>query len=153
PNELLHLFTAPVLATALVLLGRPALRSRNLGMLLDVAGISLANALLVWIFLLRPATLQEGLTTTARVVTFANFFGTILVFIAAIRMTVIWYRVGAMRWLGIGAFAFITGGATYAAQLLQGKVVAGGAPDVLFLTFIGCCGAAVLSPSMAAPRA
>jgi hypothetical protein len=47
PNEVLHLVSAAVLATALLLLGRPPLRSRNLAMLLDVAGISLTNAL-VW---------------------------------------------------------------------------------------------------------
>jgi hypothetical protein len=152
PNEILHLVAAPALATALILLGRPPLRSRNLGMLLDVAGISPANALLVWIFLLRPATLQEGLTTTARLVTFSNFFATTIVFIAGFRMMLTWHRVGAMRWLGIGAFAFITGGTTYAGQLLQGRVVAGGAADVLFLIFVGCSGAAGLSPSMAAPR-
>jgi diguanylate cyclase (GGDEF)-like protein/PAS domain S-box-containing protein len=149
PNEILHLCTTPVLTTALILLGRPARRSRNLGMLLDVAGISLTNALVVWIFLLRPAVVQEGLTTTARVVTFANFAGTMIVFTAGIRVILEWYRIGALRWIGVAVFFFVAGGAAYAGKLQNGGIVTAGGPwDVAFLLFVVCCGAAALTPSM-----
>jgi diguanylate cyclase (GGDEF)-like protein/PAS domain S-box-containing protein len=149
PNELAHLATTALLTAALILLGRPALRSRDVGMLLDIAVISLTNALVVWLALLRPAIANQHLSTYARVITFANIVGAMLVVAAAFRVILSWYRVSSLRWLGVGALAFISGGAIYAGQLQHGKVVAGGASDVLFLVFAACAGAAALSPSMA----
>src|SRR5262249_49149819 len=98
-----------------------------------------------------PATIDEGLTTTARVVTFANFAGTMIVFTAGIRVVLEWYRVGALRWVGAGVGCFVLGGATYAAPVKQ-SVTAGGPSHGLFLIFLLCWGAAALTPSMAAAR-
>jgi diguanylate cyclase (GGDEF)-like protein len=151
-NEILHLSTTPILTAALIVLGRPAIRSRNLGMVLDVAGLSLTNALVVWIGLLRPATIQDGLTTTARVITFANFIGTMIVFTAGVRVALSWHRVGALRWLVVGVLAFVTGGAMYASQIHDHVVTPAGPSDGLFLVFVLCCGAAALTPSMAEVR-
>ena len=151
-NEILHLSTTPILTTALIVLGRPAMRARNLGMVLDVAGLSLTNALIVWIGLLRPATIQDGLSTTARVITFANFIGTMIVFTAGVRVALSWHRVGALRWLVVGVLAFVTGGATYAGQIRDHVVTPAGPSDGLFLIFVLCCGMAALTPSMAEVR-
>jgi diguanylate cyclase (GGDEF)-like protein len=149
PNEILYTVTTPALTTALIVLGRPPMRSRNLGMLLDVAGVSLTNVLIVYVLLFQPAILQQGLSTTGRVVTFANFLGSFVVFTAAIRMIFDWYRNGALRWLGAGVLMFVLGGTIYAGQLQTGRVTAGGPSDVAFLLFGACSGAAALTPSMA----
>jgi diguanylate cyclase (GGDEF)-like protein len=149
PNELLYTFALPVLTTALIVLGRPPMRSRNLGMLLDVAGISLTNVLIVFVLMLHPAIAQQGLSTWARTITFVNFLGTCVVFTAAVRMILDWYGNAALRWLGTGIFSFFLAGIIYAGQLQSGVVRAGGASDLAFLLFGACCGAAALTPSMA----
>jgi diguanylate cyclase (GGDEF)-like protein len=149
PNEIIYLVATCILMVALVVLGRPPMRSRNLGMLLDVAGISLTNSLVVWVALLRPATAAEGLTPYARTMTFVNFIVTMVVFVAAIRMILDWFRVGALRWVGVGVLLFFLAGGIYAAQLQHGRVDSGGASDLFFLLFAACCGAAALTPSMA----
>jgi diguanylate cyclase (GGDEF)-like protein len=149
PNEILYTVTTPVLTTALIVLGRPPMRSRNLAMLLDVAGVSLTNVLIVYVLLFQPAILEQGLSTAARVVTFANFLGSFVVFTAAIRMIFDWYRNGALRWLGAGVLMFVLGSTIYAGQLQTGRVTAGGPSDVAFLLFGACSGAAALTPSMA----
>jgi diguanylate cyclase (GGDEF)-like protein/PAS domain S-box-containing protein len=151
-NEITHLATTPVLAAALIVLGRPAIRSRNLGMILDVAGLSLTNALIVWIALLRPATIQDGISTTARVITFANFIGTMIVFTAGVRVALSWHRVGALRWLVVGVLAFVTAAAVYAGQLTDHVVYPAGPSSGAFMVFMLCCGAAALTPSMAEVR-
>jgi diguanylate cyclase (GGDEF)-like protein len=149
PNEILYLITTPLLAVALVLLGRPAVRTRDVGMILDVAVIGLTNGLIVWTTLLRPAIEQEGLSTTSRVITFANILLTVGVLGAGFRVILSWYRVAALRWIGVGVLGFIGGAGMYAGALQRGLVEATGPSEYGFQIFVACCGAAALSPSMA----
>jgi diguanylate cyclase (GGDEF)-like protein len=146
--DVLYLLTYPPLALGLVLLGRPALPSRDWAMLLDVIILTLAGSLAVWLVLIRPAMTRYDLTTLGWVAVLASWVGFVAVLAAGGRVAMDWYRVNALRWLSIGVLGFLLADLPYRLALVRSPVSTGELAEAGYHAFAACCGLAALSPSM-----
>jgi two-component system cell cycle response regulator len=147
--NILYLSQYVLVAAALVLLGRRRSPQRNAAALVDTAILTVAAAVLWWVFLIQPAVAAPGFSALDRVGATIYPVMDLCVLTVAIRLLL---GGGAgqrsyqllLAFLGLTLFA----DTTYGLLSLQGVYEIGGWSDAVYLTSYVALGVAALHPSM-----
>ncbi|GLW29207.1 hypothetical protein Areg01_21470 [Actinoplanes regularis] len=147
--NLLYVSQYVFVAAALVLLGRRRSPQRNVAALVDTAILTVAAAVLWWVFLIHPAVTGPGFSALDRVGATIYPIMDLCLLTVAIRLLL---GGGArqrsyqllLTFLGLTLFA----DTAYALMSLHGVYEAGGWSDAVYLTSYVALGVAALHPSM-----
>ncbi len=148
PPDIFYLLTYSPLTIGLLVLGRPMTPRRDATTLIDVASVTLAGSLIVWIVLVRPTIEGAQFSMTARVLAVSTWVAYIAVLGAGIRVVLAWRRNRAARLLGAAVAAFLISDFFYGQDVVQQEWTTGSTIDLGYLLVHVLCGAAALTPSM-----
>jgi diguanylate cyclase (GGDEF)-like protein len=144
-----YLLVCVPLAIGLFALGRPTSVHREWPTTLDTIALSLAGALVVWVFLVRPAVTTMHMQQMGRIAAIATWVGFTAVFATCVRLLLLWRANPSAIVLSVAVAAYLVGNYTYALRVMHGHHEIDVVVHAEYLTFIGLAGAAALLPSMA----
>ncbi|MDX3451829.1 bifunctional diguanylate cyclase/phosphodiesterase [Streptomyces sp. ME02-8801-2C] len=151
PADACHLAVYPLLAGGLFGLVRFRWVDRDLPSLLDSLIITAGLALPVWVYLVQPLTVLEGLTWEQRAIRIAYPLGDVLVLATLVRLLVPGRVSGherSLRLLALGTVTLLGLDIAYGLLRLDGSWEAGTVLDSGWLVFCTAWGLAGLHPSM-----
>jgi len=147
--DALYLVEFPLFIGTLALFIRARSAGRDRRSLTDAVVVTVGLALLSWLFLVLPGTMNQAFTWPQRIVSTAYPVGDLLILVSLGRLLVpgTW-RCPALWLLITGALAGIVSGVGY--DLMQNSTAADGGQwlSLVWLACYAACGAAALHPSM-----
>ncbi|MEU9169711.1 bifunctional diguanylate cyclase/phosphodiesterase [Streptomyces sp. NPDC048420] len=151
PGDACHLAVYPLLAVGLFGLVRYRRVDRDLPSLLDALIITAGLALPVWVYLVQPLTVLEGLTWEQRAIRIAYPLGDVLVLAMLVRLLVpgpFPGRERSLQLLALGTVALLGFDIAHGILQLDGSSQAGTVLDSGWIVFYTAWGLAGLHPSM-----
>jgi diguanylate cyclase (GGDEF)-like protein/PAS domain S-box-containing protein len=147
--DALYLATYPLLTLGLLGMVRARRREKDFGALLDALIVTVACALLSWVYLIQPYVRAHDMTLFQKVTSVAYPLGDIAILCLLVRLVL----TGALRnrslgLLTLGGIGVLAADAAYGAIQLNGTWKVGGPVDLGWVLFYVCWGAAALHPSM-----
>jgi diguanylate cyclase (GGDEF)-like protein/PAS domain S-box-containing protein len=151
PADACHLAVYPLLAVGLFGLVRYRWADRDLPSLLDALIITAGLALPVWVYLVQPLTVLEGLTWGQRAIRIAYPLGDVLVLAMLVRLLVpgpVSGRERSLQLLALGTVTLLGSDISHEILQLDGSWEAGTVLDFGWIVFYTAWGLAGLHPSM-----
>ncbi|MBW8736401.1 MAG: EAL domain-containing protein [Streptomyces turgidiscabies] len=151
PADACHLAVYPLLAVGLFGLVRYRWGDRDLPSLLDALIITAGLALPVWVYLVQPLTVLDGLTWGQRAIRIAYPLGDVLVLAMLVRLLVpgpVSGRERSLQLLALGTVTLLGFDISYGILQLDGSWEAGTVLDSGWIVFYTAWGLAGLHPSM-----
>ncbi|WP_323185103.1 bifunctional diguanylate cyclase/phosphodiesterase [Streptomyces sp. NBC_00140] len=151
PADACHLAVYPLLAVGLFGLVRYRWVDRDWPSLLDASIITAGLALPVWVYLVQPLTVLEGLTWEQRAIGIAYPLGDVLVLAMLVRLLVPGPHCGrerSLQLLALGTVALVGFDIAYGILRLDSSWEAGTVMDSGWIVFSMAWGLAALHPSM-----
>jgi diguanylate cyclase (GGDEF)-like protein/PAS domain S-box-containing protein len=144
-----YLVTYPLLTLGLLGMVRARRREKDIGALLDALIVTVACALLSWVYLIQPYVRAHDMTLFQKITSIAYPLGDIAILCLLVRLVL----TGAVRnrslgLLTLGGVGVLAADAAYGAIQLNGTWKVGGPTDLGWVLFYVCWGAAALHPSM-----
>jgi diguanylate cyclase (GGDEF)-like protein/PAS domain S-box-containing protein len=144
-----YLVTYPLLTLGLFGMVRARRREKDIGALLDALTVTVAFALLSWVYLIQPYVRAHDMTVFQKVTSIAYPLGDIAILCLLVRLVL----TGAVRnrslgLLTLGGVGVLVADAAYGAIQLNGTWKVGGPTDLGWVLFYVCWAAAALHPSM-----
>jgi diguanylate cyclase (GGDEF)-like protein len=118
--------------------------------MIEVAALTLAGALIIWITLITPTIHSIHLSGVGEAVLVAGWVGDVVVLAATVRMLIVWPRNPAVFLLSGAVLALLVSDVLYGVDLIYGRWRSGGLVDLGLLIFFGFTGVAARSRSVAA---
>ena len=135
-------------AISVLWLGLGRAPSRDMAAIIEIAALSLAGSLVVWISLVKPLILGLGLTGVDKIVAVACGVSTVVIFVGVAQLLRMWRRNLAAVVLSVAFLALTIESAVYAIRIKHGTWHAGTPIEAAALVFFALSGAAALTPSM-----
>ncbi|MGW7202933.1 putative bifunctional diguanylate cyclase/phosphodiesterase [Streptomyces sp. NPDC054837] len=151
PADACHLAVYPLLAVGLFGLVRYRWVDRDWPSLLDALIITAGLALPVWVYLVQPLTVLEGLTWEQRAIGIAYPLGDVLVLVMLVRLLVRGPHSGrerSVQLLALGTVTLVGFDIAYGILRLDSSWEAGPVMDLGWIVFSTAWGLAALHPSM-----
>jgi two-component system cell cycle response regulator len=150
-DDALYLLSYPILAFGLYRFVRARTPTWNLTVTIDAAIISVAVAVLLWVYVIGPKVLAEDATLLAHAVSIAYPAMDVLLLSFALRLIMgSGFRSGAYWSLVYAILVMFAADVAYGILELSDGFVAGGVLDALWLSVSLALGTAALHPSMRA---